>query len=579
VSACPACGEENPERARFCLACGTAIEETTLAEERKVVSVLFVDLVGFTDRSDRADPEDVRATLRPYHARLKREIERFEGTVEKFVGDAVMAVFGAPVAHEDDAERAVRAALRILDAIGELNESDPELELAVRAAVNSGEAVVALGASPEGGESIVTGDVVNTASRLQAIAPVGGVVVGELTYHASHKVIEYEELDPVSLKGKAEPVPVWRAKGGRSHVGVDVEQAAPTPFIGRDHDLALLKETYSRTLRESSLQLVTVAGEPGVGKTRLVTELRTSIDDQPEIAFWRQGRCLPYGEGITFWALGEIIKAQAGILESDGPDDAAEKLAVAVEAVVEDGSERDWFNARLAPLVGAQVVDGSEAAERAESSFTAWRRFLEAIAAQRPLVLVVEDLHWADGALLEFVEHLADWASGVPLLVVCTARPELYERRPDWGGGKRNSTTISLSPLTGEETARLLSALLSRAVLPAETQAALLERAGGNPLYAVEFVQMLTDRGVLDVQGRLKATDGEIQVPETVQALIAARLDTLPAERKSLLHDAAVVGKVFWAGAVAAIGDRDESLVREGLHELVRKELVRPARS
>jgi tetratricopeptide (TPR) repeat protein len=524
-------------------------------------------------------PEDVRATLRPYHARLKREIERFEGTVEKFVGDAVMAVFGAPVAHEDDAERAVRAALRILDAIGELNESDPALELAVRAAVNSGEAVVALGARPEGGEGMVTGDVVNTASRLQAIAPVGGVVVGELTYHASHKVIEYEELDPVSLKGKAEPVPVWRAAGARSRFGVDVEQRASAPFVGREHDLALLKETYVRTLRESSLQLVTVAGEPGVGKTRLVNELRSFVDDQPEIVFWRQGRCLPYGEGITFWALGEIIKVQAGILESDSPDDAAEKLAVAVEAVVEDAFERDWFNARLAPLVGAQVVDGSEAAERAESSFTAWRRFLEAIAAQRPLVLVVEDLHWADGALLEFVEHLADWASGVPLLIVCTARPELYERRPDWGGGKRNSTTISLSPLTGEETARLLSALLSRAVLPAETQAALLERAGGNPLYAVEFVRMLTDRGVLDAQGRLlEAIDGEIQVPETVQALIAARLDTLPAERKSLLHDAAVVGKVFWAGAVAAIGDRDESLVREGLHELVRKELVRPAR-
>ena len=580
MSACPACGEENPERARFCLACGTAIEKTTFAEERKVVSVLFVDLVGFTDRSDRADPEDVRATLRPYHASLKQEIESFGGMVEKFVGDAVMAVFGAPVAHEDDAERAVRAGLRILDAIAELNESNPALKLAVRAAVNSGEAVVALGARPEGGESIVTGDVVNTASRLQAIAPVGGVVVGELTRRASRHVIEYEELEPAALKGKAEPVPVWRATGARSRVGVDVEQAAPTPFIGRDHDLALLKETYARTLRESSLQLVTVAGEPGVGKTRLVTELRRFIEDRPEIVFWRQGRCLPYGEGITFWALGEIIKAQAGILESDGSDDAAKKLAVAVETVVEDTSERDWFNARLAPLVGAQVIDESEAAERAESSFTAWRRFLESIAAQQPLVLVVEDLHWADVALLDFVEHLADWASGVPLLVVCTARPELYERRPDWGGGKRNSTTISLSPLTGEETARLLSVLLSRAVLPAETQAALLERAGGNPLYAEEFVRMLADRGILDARGRLlQATDSEIQVPETVQALIAARLDTLPAERKSLLQDAAVVGKVFWAGAIAAIGDREETLVREGLHELVRKELVRPARS
>jgi class 3 adenylate cyclase/tetratricopeptide (TPR) repeat protein len=582
VSTCAECGETNPERARFCLSCGTPLDRAAAPadeEERKVVSVLFADMVGFTDRSDRADPEDVRATLRPYHARLKHEIERFGGTIEKFVGDAVMAVFGAPVAHEDDAERAVRAALAIIDAIGELNESNPGLELAVRAAVNSGEAVVALGARPGGGEAIATGDVVNTTARLQTIAPVGGVVVGELTYRASRHVIEYEELEPAALKGKTEPAPIWLATGARSRLEVDVEQAAAAPFVGREHDLALLKETYARTLRESSLQLVTVVGEPGVGKTRLVTELRKFIDDQPKIVLWRQGRCLPYGEGITFWAFGEIVKAQAGILESDSPTDAAEKLAIAIAAAVEDASERDWFSARLAPLVGAQVVDESEAAERAESSFTAWRRFLEAVAVQRPLVLLVEDLHWADAALLQFLEHLTDWSSGVPLLVICTARPELYERRPEWGGGKRNSTTISLSPLSAEETSRLLSALLSRTLLPAETQTALLERAGGNPLYAEEFVRMLTDRGILDGQGRLLQANGEIHVPETVQALIAARLDTLPPERKSLIHDAAVVGTVFWAGAIVAIGGRDPSVARNGLHELVRKELVRPART
>jgi class 3 adenylate cyclase/tetratricopeptide (TPR) repeat protein len=577
VQVCPRCGEENPERARFCLSCATPLgPASTASEERKIVSVLFVDLVGFTERSDRADPEDVRARLRPYHARLKQEIESRGGTVEKFVGDAVMAVFGAPIAHEDDAERAVLTALRILDAIPELNEAYPELELAVRAAVNTGEAVVALGARPQEGEGMVAGDVVNTASRLQQVAPVAGVVVGEITHRATSHAIAYEELEPVTVKGKAEPIPVWRGIGLRTRLGVDLMQANPTPFIGREHDLALLKETYARTLRESSIQLVTVAGEPGVGKSRLVAEFRTFVDYQPEIVFWRQGRCLPYGEGITFWALGEVVKGQTGILESDSPEQASEKLTSSIEAVIEEASEREWLEARLAPLVGLST-ETAGAAERSES-FAAWRRFLELVATTRPLIAVFEDLHWADVAMLEFVEHLVDWSTGVPLLVVCTARPELYERERSWGGGKRNSTTISLSPLTGEETARLLSALFGQAVLPAETQAALLEHAGGNPLYAEEFVRMLTDRGVLTPQGRL-VQDGEIRVPETVQALIAARLDTLTPERKSLLHDAAVVGKVFWAGALASIGGVEETAVKESLHELARKELVRPART
>jgi class 3 adenylate cyclase/tetratricopeptide (TPR) repeat protein len=580
VRACPACGEENPEGARFCNACATALEEIQqLEEERKVVSVLFVDLVGFTDRSDRADPEDVRATLRPYHARVKREIERFEGTVEKFVGDAVMAVFGAPVAREDDAERAVRAALGIIEAIPELNEAVPGLELAVRAAVDTGEAVVSLTARPEAGEGIATGDVVNTAARLQQAAPIGGVVVGEVTYRATRDVVHYEELEPVSVKGKAEPIPIWRATGVRSRFGADLEQPTGAPFVGRVDELGLLEKTYARTVHEPGIQLVTVTGEPGIGKTRLLAEFREFLNERAEPVWWQQGRCLPYGEGITFWALGEIVKARAGILESDSPEQASEKLSVAVGAVVDDGSEREWFKARLAPLVGAQLGEAPGTAERAES-FTAWRRFLESLAAQRPLVLVFEDLHWADEALLEFVEHLVDLSTGVPVLLVCAARPELYERHPGWGGGKRNSTTLSLSPLTGDETARLISALLSQAVLPAETQAVLLERSGGNPLYAEEFVRMLTDRGVLTRRGRVVeiALEAAIPVPETVQALIAARLDTLPADRKALLHDAAVVGKVFWTGALAWMGRNPERAVEERLHELVRKELVRPAR-
>ena len=577
---CPNCGEENAEAARFCSACGTALRpgQVPSGEERKIVSVLFVDLVGFTARSDQADPEDVRATLRVYHERLKHEIERFGGTVEKFVGDAVMAVFGAPVAHEDDAKRAVLAALRILTAIDELNEEHPHLELAVRGAVNTGEAVVALGARPELGEGFVTGDVVNVASRLQGLAPVGGVVVGELTYRSTRDEIEYEQLEPVSVKGKDDPVAIWRTVGARGRFGVDVEPGTATPLIGREHELALLRDLFRRVLGERSPQLVTLSGEPGVGKSRLVREFRGFVDDLPDLVYWRQGRCLPYGEGITFWALAEIVKSHAGILENDTPDEAATKLANAVESVVEDEHERDWIRTRLGSLVG--IDEGAQAAER-EESFAAWRSFLESIAAADPCVLVIEDLHWADPAMLAFVEHLADWASDVPLFVLCTARPELFEREPGWGGGKRNHTAASLGPLSAEETARLIGALLDQAVLPAETQSALLARAGGNPLYAEEFIRMLVDRGVLMRRGsawELAASEDEIAVPENVQALIAARLDTLPRERKALLYDAAVIGKVFWAGALAEMGGLDPRVVREGLHELARKELLRPAR-
>src|SRR3954454_9219558 len=355
MPACPNCREDNPERARFCWSCGAALAETPAdaGEERKVVSVLFVDLVGFTAASEHADPEDVRARLRPYHARVKAEIERFGGTVEKFIGDAVMAVFGAPVAHEDDPERAVNAALRVITAIADLNETQPDLDLSVRAAINTGEAVVTLGARPAEGEAMVAGDVVNTAARLQQHAPVDGVAVGETTYRATRDLFEYEPLEPVAAKGKAEPVPLWHAKAPRRRFGIDVEPVARTPLIGRDDDLALLQSTYARTLRESSTQLVTIVGEPGVGKTRLTAEFRGWVDDQPEIVFWRQGRSLPYGEGITYWALGEMFKSQSGIFESDCWDRAAAKLDVAVDEVAADADELDWLRSSLAPLVGA----------------------------------------------------------------------------------------------------------------------------------------------------------------------------------------------------------------------------------
>ena len=401
---CPSCGRENPEGFQFCGFCAAPLIEQPSAavqEERKVVSVLFCDLVGFTAASDAADPEDVRARIRPYHQRLRPEIERHGGTVEKFVGDAVMAVFGAPVAHEDDAERAVRAGLRVLEAIEELNEVDPRLSLQVRVGVATGEAVVALGARPELGEGIVTGDVVNTASRLQGAAPVNAVVVGEETYRQTERIFDYEELDPVSVKGKAVPLALYRPlraacplRHGRDPVACG---PARRPRPGKT---TLDRNASSASVQQRSCQLVTVVGEPGVGKSRLCSELFAYIEERPGLVRWRQGRCLPYGEGIAFWALGEIVKAECGILESDSPQEARAKLERTLPG---DEQDRPWLRARLGPLVGVPAEPVSQ-----EESFTAWRRFLEALAADAPAVLVFEDLHWADPALLGFLEHLTD---------------------------------------------------------------------------------------------------------------------------------------------------------------------------
>jgi class 3 adenylate cyclase/tetratricopeptide (TPR) repeat protein len=564
VTACPSCGKELPGQFPFCPFCTAPLTEqpaASLSEERKVVSVLFCDLVGFTSASEHADPEDVRARLRPYHESVRGVLERHGGTVEKFVGDAVMAVFGAPVAHEDDAERAVRAGLRILEAIGELNDADPNRSLQVRVGVHTGEAVVALDARPELGEALVTGDVVNTASRLQGVAPVDGVAVSEQTYRATERVFDYEPLEPVTVKGKSEPLLIWQPLAARARFGADVTRTHATPLVGRDLERPLLIGTFERAAQQRSCQLVTVVGEPGVGKSRLCMELFAYVEERPGLVRWRQGRCLPYGEGISFWALGEVVKAECGILETDTPEEVSTKLE---QAVAVDTPDRAWLLARLAPLVGA----GGEPADQ-EESFAAWRSFCEGLAADGPAVLVFEDLHWADPALLAFLEHLADWAEDVPLLVLCTARPELREQHPTWAGGLRNATTINLAPLTDQETAQLVSALLERAVLPVETQQRLLERAGGNPLYAEEFVRLLTDRSSIEA----------VEVPDSVQALIAARLDTLTPERKSLLQDAAVMGKVFWVGTLVEMGNRDAREVELALHELARKELIRPVRT
>ena len=558
MTTCAACGAENRDEARFCDACGAPLTVAEPArEERKVVTVLFADLVGFTQRAETMDPEDVRALLQPYWQRLRAELERFGGTVEKFIGDAVMALFGAPVAHEDDPERAVRAALAIRDWVREENE------IQVRIAVNTGEALVLLGARPEEGEGMATGDVVNTAARLQSAAPTNGILVGESTWRATRDRIEFLEVAPVEAKGKAVPIPVWEVVQSRARLGMDLEQQTLTPLVGRDRELSVLVDALDRAKREREPQLVTLVGVPGIGKSRLVAELFAQLEADPELVWWRQGRALPYGAGVSFWALGEMIKAQAGIHENDTEETAAGKLRATVHQTV-DEHEQAWVLRHLEPLIGLGEEPGVDRAE----AFTSWRRYLEGLAEEHPLVLVFEDLHWADDGLLDFVDHLAEWATGAPILVLGSARPELLDRRPGWGGGKLNSTTLALSPLADAEAARVISGVLEQAVLPAELQSALLERAGGNPLYAEQFARLVLERG----------SAADLSLPENVQGIIAARLDALPADEKRLLQDAAVLGKVFWSGGVAALANSNTESAAAGLHALERKGFVRRER-
>jgi class 3 adenylate cyclase/tetratricopeptide (TPR) repeat protein len=524
-----------------------------------VVTVLFADLVGFTSRAETLDPEDVRALLSRYHDRVRAELERFGGTVEKFIGDAVMALFGAPVTHEDDPERAVRAAIAVRHALAELNAEAGARELHVRVGVTTGEALVTLGARPERGEGMAAGDVVNTAARLQSAAPVDGILVDEATYRATEREIDYREHAHVDAKGKSETVRVWEAVGARARFGVDVRQGGGSALVGRERELRLLTDAFERTRDERSLQLVTLIGTPGIGKSRLVYELFGFVDSVPELVTWRQGRSLPYGDGVTFWALAEMLKAEAAILETDTEQQTAAKVAAMVDELVPDEQEARWVERHVRPLVGLE----SDGSGDGQAPFAAWRRLLEALAERGPTVLVFEDLHWAGPELLDFVDHLVDWVRDVPLLVVATARPELLTQRQAWGGGKTNAFTVTLPPLTDDETASLVHALLETAVLPAETQQAVLERAGGNPLYAEEFARLVAEGREPD------------RLPENVQGIVAARLDTLAPEEKQLLQDAAVVGKVFWLGALAASGGVERWTLEERLHGLERREFVR----
>ncbi len=566
--------------------CGTPVEATTPTptpdaaqaepvEERRIVTILFADLVGFTERSDRADPEDVRRTLRAFHARAKQEIERFGGIVDKFIGDAVMGVFGAPVAHGDDPERAVRAALRIVERIAEVHAHDPAIALEVRVAVNTGEAVVAFGHGPQVGEA-VAGDVVNTASRLQSIASTGSVVVGEATHRATRDLIAYQSLGEVEVKGKAEPLQVWRAVGPIGPPGLEPGSVAPAvPLVGRTEELALLDELFAMSVHGPSTRLVTIVGEPGIGKTRLVQAFRAGLGAASEAGAptWLAGRCLAYGEAVTYWPLAEVVKAEAGIREDDDRAEARRKLAAALAALDLDQTDRDWLEVRLAPLVGVETSAPGEARAAREELFEACARFVWAIAGRGPLVLAFEDLHWADPSMLDLVEHLADRVVGVPLLIVGSARTELFERRPTWGGGHTNSTTIALSRLSATETTQLLAGLLLARELSEERRAALMEGVGGNPLFAVEFVRMLEDARAQPATATTEVRS-DIAVPLTIQSLIAARLDGLPAWERSLTQDASVVGQTFWSGAVAAMAGLESRHVDEGLDDLTVRELI-----
>lgn len=569
---CPNCGATVEAGARFCSTCGTALTTAAItavgpSEERRVISALFADLVGFTSHTERSDPEDSRRRLTLFHAKVRQDVERFGGSVEKLMGDGVFAAFGATVAHEDDAERAVRSALRILESVDELNAGDSQLGLAVRVAVTTGEAIVQLEPTPD--RERIIGDVVNTASRLQSVAAPGEVVVDERTYRSSRDSVNYESRESVELKGKEQKQALWLATALRSRYGVAVEEETSTAFVGRGDELSLLADSFDRSVSRQSPQLVTVVGEPGVGKSRLIREFRRVIDDRPDLVWWRQGRCLPYGEGVTFWAIGEVIKAHAGVLESEPAETVQTKLRSTVATLFEDPEEAAWVELRLRSLVGL----GEAGAERSEL-FAAWLRFFEALAARNPLILVVEDLHWADDAVLEFVTHILDWAHESRILILCTARPELYGSRADWGGGKRDAVTIGLAPLSDEETVQLVSSLSQRPLMDAILQQALIERSGGNPLYVTELLRLASEQGWLE---RIRRGD-DIPLPDTISAIIAARLDLLEAGDKALIQAAAVIGRVFWSGALSFVEDLDPNEVQRRLRRLVSRELIRPVR-
>jgi predicted ATPase/class 3 adenylate cyclase len=515
--------------------------------------VLFADLVGFTARSERLDPEDVRAIQTPYFQRVRAEIESCGGTVEKFIGDAVMGVFGAPVAHGDDPERAVRAALAIRDGVAELSAATPNLDLQVRVAVNTGEAIVALDADMAQGEGLVAGDVVNTASRLQGFAPVNGVLVGEETYRATRSIVEYEAVEAVSVKGKSAPVTAWLALSATAPPGE--RRGQRHPFVGRSHELGLLQRIWDQAVAEQRPHVVTVFGPAGIGKSRLAAEFSESVNESGGRAI--RGRSVPYGETATYGAFTQHVKQIAHIFDSDLTAEAWTKLEDTTASLVGNGD-----SAQVAEHVGSLIGLETEAsAAGREDLFYSARRLIEGLARRQPTLLVFEDVHWADAGTLDLLEALASRLRDVPLVIFALARPELLERKPSWGGGLPGYTALPLNPLGQQQAQELAERLLANTGFE---PAAIVGTAEGNPLFIEELAASVLERG----------DDGTDDLPTSIRAIVAARLDALPAAERGVLLDASVVGKVFWREALVQMGSGGERL-GELLDSLEGRDFVR----
>jgi len=580
---CTSCGATNPPGQRFCGECGSSLtgevpqatrgavgaSQNAPVDERRLVSVLFADLVGFTTLSEGRDAEEVRELLVRYFESSKRLISLYGGTVEKFIGDAVMAVWGSPTAQEDDAERAVRAALDLAAMVSALGDEMGMPELRARAGVLTGEAAVTVGGENEG---MVVGDLVNTASRIQAAAEPGFVLVGESTMRATEAAIAYSDAGTHELKGKVEPVPLFRAlrvTAGRA--GTLKGQGLEPPFVGRERELRLVKELFHTSAEGKKAHLVSVAGVAGIGKSRLSWEFEKYVDGLIDDVWWHRGRCLAYGEGVAYWALAEMVRMRCRIVDEEEPASAREKLRTALTEYITDPKERDWVEPRLAHLL---ALEGAGTGDQ-ENLFSAWRIFFERLAEASPTVLVFEDMQWADAGLLDFIEYLLDWSRDLPLFVLVLARPEFLDRRPSWGAAGRSFTSLYLEPLSPQAMSDLLTGLVPG--LPDELRESILARAEGIPLYAVETVRMLLGQDLLARHGDVYRPIGAIEtlaVPETLHALIAARLDGLTTAERRLLQDAAVLGKVFTKNGVTSLTGLSETEAESLLEGLVRKEMV-----
>ena len=578
--ACPSCGTANAPTMRFCGECGTPLVAgvvpappaarsssastgtPALVAERRLVSVLFTDLVGFTALSSGRDPEETRELLTLYFDLSRDVIVRYGGTVEKFIGDAVMAVWGAPVAREDDAERAVRAGLELVDAVRTLGPG-----LQARAGVLTGEAAVTLGATNQG---MVAGDLVNTASRLQSAAAPGTVLVGEATQRAASRAITFVSAGDQTFKGKAAPVPAWRALRVVAEVGGrNRSETLEAPFVGRADELRLLKDLFHATARENRARLVSVIGPAGIGKSRLAWEFLKYTDGLVDTVWWHQGRSPSYGDGITFWALGEMVRGRCGLRESDDERTTRAKVAETLATHVPDAGERGWIEPALLALLGIEAGIGSE------QLFGAWRTFFERLAVSAPVVMVLEDFHFADAGLLDFVDHLMEWSKNVPIYVVTLSRPELLEKRPTWGAGKRNFVSVYLEPLPEPAMRELLLGLVPG--LPESAVRSIISRADGIPLYAVETVRMLIAEGRLALEDGAYHPVGDLRtlaVPETLSALIASRLDSLGNQDRALVSDAAVLGQSFTLAGLAAVSGIPDKELEPRLRALVQRELL-----